>query len=89
MNAEDSVIAKEGSLEEVPYVEHSFYEVLMSTPSFKDLTANERIIWTMWYAMCNMFSVVCKMTIMIMRVTLMAWIFKYKFGKSTNLTFNN
>ena len=32
MNEADSVFAKEGSLIEVPYVEPSFLEVLMSSP---------------------------------------------------------
>ena len=32
MNEADSVFAKEGCLVEVPYVEPSFWEVLMSSP---------------------------------------------------------
>ena len=32
MNEADSVFAKEGSLVEVPYVEPSLWEVLMSSP---------------------------------------------------------
>ena len=35
MNEEDSVFVKEGSIVEVPYVESSFLEVLMSSPWFQ------------------------------------------------------
>ena len=74
MNETDSVFAKEGSLVEVPYVEPSFWEVLMSIPWFQGLMTYERMIWTMWYDMCNMLCVVGKMISMMMNVTLMAWL---------------
>ena len=74
MNEADSVFAKGGSLIEVPYVEPSFWEVLMLSPWFQGLMAYERMIWTMWYDMCNMLCSVCKMICMMMHVTLMAWL---------------
>ena len=39
MNEEDYVFAKEDSLVEVPYVESSFWEVLMSSLWFQDFMA--------------------------------------------------
>ena len=74
MNEEDSVFAKEGSLVDVPYVEPSFWKVLMSSPWFEGLMAYERMIWISWYDMCNMLCVVCKMISMMTHVTLMAWL---------------
>ena len=41
MNEPDSVFAKEGSLDEVPYVETSFWDVFISIPWFQDLMAYE------------------------------------------------
>ena len=75
INEADSMFVKEGSLVEFPYVDPSFLEVLMSSPWFQGLVAYERMIWTMWYGMCNMLCVVCKMISMMMHVTLLAWIF--------------
>ena len=54
---EADVFVKEGSLVEVPYVDPSFFEVLMSSPWFQGIIAYERMIWTMWYDMCNMLGV--------------------------------
>ena len=54
MNEANSVFAKEGSLVEVPYVETSFWEVLMSSPWFQSLMEFERMIWNTWYDMWNM-----------------------------------
>ena len=59
MNEKNSVFAKEGSLVEVPYVEPSFWEVLMSSPWFQGLMAYEEMIWT-----------IC----MMMHGTLIAWL---------------
>ena len=39
MNEAHSVFVKEGSLAEDPYVEPSFWEVLMSSPWFQGLMA--------------------------------------------------
>ena len=47
MNEPDSVFAKEGSLVDVPYVEPSFWEVLMSSPWFQSLMVYGRMIWNM------------------------------------------
>ena len=57
INEADFVFAKEDSLVEVPYVEPSFWEVLMSSPWFQGLMAYGRIIWNMLcankqYVMC-------------------------------------
>ena len=60
MNEADFVFVKEASLVEVPYVEPSFWEVLMSSQWFQGLMAYERMIWTMLYAMCNMYVLFAK-----------------------------
>ena len=39
MKEADSVFSNEDSLVEVPYVEHSFWKVLMSSPWFQGLMA--------------------------------------------------
>ena len=44
MNEADPVFAKEGSLVEVPYVEPSFWEVLMSSPLIRSLMEYEGMI---------------------------------------------
>ena len=44
MNEADSMLVKEGSLVEVPYVEPLFWDVLMSSPRFRGLMAYERMI---------------------------------------------
>ena len=44
MNQADSMFAKEGSLVDVPYVDPSFWEVLMSSPGFQGIMAYERMI---------------------------------------------
>ena len=46
MNEADSMFVKEGSLFEAPYVKPSFWEVLMSSPSFQDLMAYEIMMLT-------------------------------------------
>ena len=74
MNEADSVFAKGSSLVEAPYVEPSFWEVLMSSPWFQGLMAYEGMIWTMWYDMCNVLRVICKMIFMMMHVTFTAWL---------------
>ena len=57
MNEAYSMFAKEGSLVVVPYVEPSFWEVLMSSPWFP----KSHGIWTnnMQIAMCYMQYVMC------------------------------
>ena len=86
MNKADALFAEEGSLIEVPYIEPSFWEVLMLSPSFQGLMAYERTIRKMLcaicnilYGLCNMLSsmcemlcVVCNMIRMTTHVTLMA-----------------
>ncbi len=52
MNEADSVFAKEGSLVEVPYVEPSLWEVLMSSPWFQGLMTYE---WIIWKKLCVIF----------------------------------
>ena len=74
MNEEDSMFTKEGSLVEVPYVEPSFWEFLMSSPGFQGLMAYDRIMWTTWYDMCNTLCVVWNMIRIMMHVTLIAWL---------------
>ena len=81
MNEADSVFAKEGSLVEVPYVEPSLWEVLMTSPWFQGLMPYEWMIWTtlcvIWIMICamwNMLRDVCKMISLMMHVTLMAWL---------------
>ena len=49
MNEADSVFAKEGSLVEVPYVEPSFWNVLMSSAWFQGIMAYE---WMIWQKLC-------------------------------------
>ena len=44
MNEADYVFAKKGSLGEVPYVEPSFSEVLISSTLFQGLVVYERMI---------------------------------------------
>ena len=82
MNEPDSVLAKEGSLVKVPYVEPSFWELLMPSQWFQGLMEYERIIWKMLYvicnmlcAMCKMLCVVCNMISMMMNVTPMSWLY--------------
>ena len=83
MNEADPIFAKEGSLVEVPYVEPSFWKVLMSSPWFQGLIPYERMMWTTWYDMCNALCAACKMISMMMHVTLIAWLSQSKFGKYT------
>ena len=79
MNEVDSLFAREGSLVEVPYVETSFWEVVMLSPWFQDLMSYERMklnmicaICNMLCSICNMLCALCNMIRMIMHVTLMA-----------------
>ena len=74
MNEADSVFVKGDSLVEVPYVEPSFWKVLMSSPLIPSLMEYEGMISAMWYAMCDMICVVCKMICMMIHVTLIAWL---------------
>ena len=53
MNEADSVFVKEASLVKVPYVEPSFWEVLMSSPWIQGLMAYEKIIWTLRDIICD------------------------------------
>ena len=73
MNEADSMFANEYSLVEVPYVEPSFLEILISSPWFQSLMAYQGIICTMWYDLCNMLCAICKIICMMMHVSLIAW----------------
>ena len=44
MNEANNIFTKEGSLVDVPYVEPSFWEFLMSSPGFQGLMAYDRIM---------------------------------------------
>ena len=61
MNETDSVFVKEGSLVEVPYVEPSFWEVIMSSPWLQGPMAYEWMIWKMLCAICKTICAMCKM----------------------------
>ena len=74
MNKANYVFSKEGSLVEVPYVEPTFWKVLVSSQWFQGIMACEGIIWSMWYDMCNIIYGVCKMIYMMIHVTLIAWL---------------
>ena len=57
MNEAESVFSKEGYLVEVPYVDPSLWEVLMSSPWFQGLMEYGLMIWNMLcankqYVMC-------------------------------------
>ena len=47
MNEAESVFSKEGYLVEVPYVDPSLWEVLMSSPWFQGLMEYGLMIWNM------------------------------------------
>ena len=73
-NEADYVFAEEDSLVKVPYVDPSFWKVLMSSPWFQRLMAYERMLGSTWNDMCHMVCADCKMISMMVHVTLMAWL---------------
>ena len=96
MNEADYVFAKKGSLVEVPCVEPSFWEVLMSIPWFQGLMEYEWMIWTtlcvtwiMICAMCVLLCVVCKMLSMMIHATLIEWLSLSKFWTFTHFPNRN
>ena len=89
MNEADSVFSKEGSVVEVPYVEPSFGEVLMSSPWSEGLMEYERMI-------CGIFACYMKYVICCVQYEKNddacyshSMIFLIRFVKSTDLTFHN
>ena len=97
MNEADSVFANEDYLFEVPYVEPSFWKVLMSSPWFQYLMTYE---WMIWKKLCViyyvLFAIWCLWWCMLLSWhdfpnpnSGSSWTFLSKFGKFTDFHNHN